>query len=366
MADKSYKIKTNSKHGGKEFKAYFKFVGRVKPVRKQDEITKSWEDQPYYLPDNKTKTGKIRRLTQFVIETAESNELKCEIAGMEQEFAYPYSSTHKKSFKIAWKDRLDKSKYPDDTYHIINGTDWDRAETVGKQLETGIWVEVTGSYDFGEYNGKPTIKRNVEGFRLINDGDEVSIGREKFKYVTDFKSPEFREVNYFNMQIGIRSTYQEEGGDTKVNATVLFNGKDRSEPKYVELIVYQKEVSEGKRSLADAFASLNRFDFIEVTGQDNNRGEFGWVEVEETLEDDDPFAEVDPSEKVTRMERVTTGTKKGLEITGYVTNSIMRGLLTEEEISKPENPFANQNNDNATENAEDDPFGYDADELPFE
>jgi hypothetical protein len=361
--DKSVTIKTNKNHGGKEFKTYFKFVGRVKPVRKQDEVSKNWENQPYYLPNNKTKTGKIRRLTQFVLETAESNDLKFEIAGMEQDFAYPYSSKHKKSYKIAWKDRLDKTKYPDDTYHIINGTDWDRAETVGNQLQDGIWVEVTGQYDFGEYNGKLTVKRNVEGFRIINDGDEVTLGREKFKYVTDFKSPEFREVNFFDIQIGIRSTYQEENGDTKVNAVILYNGKDRSEPKNAEFIVYQKEATEGKKSLADAFTSLNRLDFIQVTGQDNNRGEFGWIEVEEKLSEDDPFADVDSSQKVTRMERVTTGTKKGLEITGYVTNSLMRGLLTEEEISKPENLFASESNGSISD--EDDPFGDSSDELPF-
>lgn len=104
--------------------------------------------------------------------------------------------------------------------------------------------------------------------------------------------------------------------------------------------------------MADAFASLDTYDFIEVTGQDNNRATFSYVDVVEELPSDDPFADVDESEKVTRKERVTNGDKKGLEIISYVQGSLMRELLTEEEYKKT----AELTSQNPFESSSDDPF----------
>lgn len=372
MAD--YKIKTNKTHGGKEFKSSFRFIGKVSQISKKDPETDSWEKQPIYKQST-TRTGKPRRLLQFEVETALSNRLRVELAGMEQQFAYPYSSKHKKSHKVDWNDRNDKTKFPDDTYHAIE-VDWDKAERLGKWIKEGDWVEVRGQYQFdtftpdGSSEEKVFVKRIISSVRPIQNGvivnddgttQTVKHAGEEFDYITDFNDPNFREVNYFTMQIGIRSTYQEESGDTKVNATFLDYGKERSEPKDVELIVYQKEVPEGKKSMADAFASLNTYDFIEVTGQDNNRATFTYVDVVEELASDDPFSDVDESAKVTRKERVTSGDKKGLEIIGYVQGSLMRELLTEEEFRKTAavtttNPF--ESNDDPFNNT-DDPFGDD-------
>lgn len=377
MAD--YKIKVNKKHAGKEFKSSFRFIGQVGQVSKKDKDTGSWEKQPIYF-QKATQTGKQRRVLQFEIETALSNRLRLELAGMEQQFAYPYSSKHKKSEKVAWADRNDKTKFPDDTYHAIE-VDWDKAERLGKTIKEGDWVEVRGQYQFDTFSPedgeeKVFLKRVISSVRPIQNGvivnddgttQTVKHNGKEFDYVTDFNDPAFREVNYFSMQVGIRSTYQEESGDTKVNGVFLDYGKERSEPKDVELIVYQKEAAEGKKSMADAFASLNTYDFIEVTGQDNNRATFSYVDVVEELPSDDPFSDVDETEKVTRKERVTNGDKRGLEIISYVQGSLMRELLTEEEFKKTaeltsENPFEtsedpfSQTADDPFANNEEDPF----------
>jgi hypothetical protein len=370
MANKS-PVKLNKKHKGKEFKSRFHLVGKVKPHRKQDE-NKSWFDVPYF-EEKLTTTKKPRRVLTFTIETDKSNDLKIEVAGMEQKFAYPYSQTHKKSFTVNWSDRLDKTKFPDDTYHIINETEYDRTKTIGDKIETGQWVEIKGSYELSSFNDditgnkKVSLKRVIEQFNIIENGSEISLDRtNKITYVTDFDSPDFIEVNKVNMQIGIKSTYQDEDKkDTSVKAVFLSNGELRSEPNDVELTVFYKDVSEGI-PLANAFASLNRLDFIEITGQDNNRANFTYVDIEDKLEDSDPFNEVSSDDKTTRQERVVNGTKKGLEVTGYVKGSIIRGFLTEQEISETasEDPFA--------DNDQSDPFSDDGrpidiseDDLPF-
>ena len=91
------------------------------------------------------------------------------------------------------------------------------------------------------------------------------------------------------------------------------------------------------------------------------------MDVVEELASDDPFADVDETEKVTRKERVTNGDKRGLEITSYVQGSLMRELLTEEEFKKTaeltsENPF--ETSEDPFSQADNDPFGSD-DADPF-
>jgi hypothetical protein len=104
-------------------------------------------------------------------------------------------------------------------------------------------------------------------------------------------------------------------------------GKEASVPKTVELMVYYKEA--GKKTLADAFAGLDRLDFIRVQGKDNNRPEFSLVE--DVKDTDELFDGVD--EQVTYKSWAISGNKKGLEITGVVKNSRKAGFLTEEEIA---------------------------------
>ena len=428
-------IKLNKKHQGKEFRNEFRFVGQVNPVRKKEQDGDSWFDVPFFQ-NTKTRTNKDRKVLQFNVETAYRNELKVELAGMEKDFAYLYSSTHKKSQSIPWADRLDKSKYPDDTYHYIQ-QEWDKTEEIGSFIEEGMWADVRGHYEFDEFtnddgetiktvkriidqvyplkNGEVTITGvkdgdefrvyaspksehqlgygkakegkveikvgwlNPEGGTLYitkvdgdkegaraaydyNEGTKESdrivvrnnidseiqiIGQDNKKhsitYVRNFKDENFVEINKFEMQIGIKSTYQDEKTrDTKVNAVYLSYGKERSVPKDVELIVYYKEAEEGKVSFADAFGRLNKHDFLVVDGIDNNRAEFAQVEVAESVKDDNPFENV--GEKVSSFETVTSGTKKGLEILTYIGGTYKKELLTEEEISKEQtksdDPFA--------------------------
>jgi len=339
MSEKKYQIKTNKNHGGKEFTSFFHFVGRVEPVQRQEE--NSWVEQPIF-EQTKTKDGKPMRRLVFQIETAKSNRLRVELFAMEQEFAYPYSKRHNKVAKVKWKDRNNKEKYPDNTYHLIE-TDWDKIERLSKIVEKGKWVEVKGKYDPDEYTNQNgvnlVLRRLISDVKEVNNGDEIEViengDKKKVKYVCDFDSPEFVEINKFNMQIGIRSTYHDEDTkDTKINATYLVYGKDRSEPKDVELIVHHKPAPKGKKSLAEALAGLEKGDFIEVTGKDNNRAVFSLVEVEEDDDEAELFGDVDDSAKQTKKVMVASGTEKGLEVTGYVKGSLMRGLLSDEEMEK--------------------------------
>ncbi|WP_211750109.1 hypothetical protein [Paenibacillus sp. Marseille-Q4541] len=372
MAD--YKIKVNKKHLGKEFKSGFRYIGKVSSVNKKDPVTDSWEKQPIYT-ETLTKTKKPRRVLQFDIETAESNKLRVELAGMEQQYAYAYSRSENKTLRLDWKDRSNKEAFTNDSYHAIE-VDWDKSERLGKLVQEDEWYEVRGQYQFDTFTPegsdaeKVFIKRIINSVRPIKDGllvnddgttQTVKHSGVEFDYVTDFKSSEFKEVNYVTMQVGIRSTYQDDvTGDTKVNAVFLDYGKEKSEPKAVEMIVYQTEAVEGKKSLADAFASLNTYDFIEITGQDNNRATFTYVDIVEKIDESDPFSDVDESQKLIRKEKVTNGDKKGIEVTGYVTNSLMRELLTEEEFKKAastttEDPFSKVSS-NATSSDDQDPF----------
>ncbi|PYE51562.1 hypothetical protein HUB98_05995 [Paenibacillus barcinonensis] len=369
MAD--YKIKVNNNHGGKEFNSGFHFVGKVKPIKEKDKNTDNWEDIPFYSTEEDGK----KKVFQFIVETALSNELKVKVTGKEKPYAYPYSRQHGKSAKVEWNKRFNKEGYPDNTYHLIE-PEWDRIEKFKEIVEKDCWVEVKGKYipyEFEAEDGKVIkgISRQISFINPINeegkviiDGEvkEIKVDKNTINYVCDFQSPDFIEVNRFNMQIGINTTYQDsETGDTKVNAVVLTNGVERSEPKDVEMMVYQKKVEQGI-SMADAFASLNTYDFIEVIGQDNNRATFAYVDVVEEIGTDDPFSQVDSREKVTRQERVTNGDKKGLEVISYVQSSLMRELLTEEELRKT---VALTSNDpfNSVSNS-DDPFSQ-TDKDPF-
>lgn len=434
-------IKINKKHEGKEFSNNFHFVGLVKPVRKKDTDSDNWYDVEIF-DTNQTQTGKARRVLQFNIETAYKNELKVELAGMEMENAYAYSSTHKNTVKLNWTDRFDKSKYPDETYHLID-TDWDKTEKLAKVIKKDMWVEVKGKYEFNTFindegeeistvkriieyviplkNGEVTItglkendvfkaydapeegnylgmgkankegvatlrvgwlnpeggklyickvENDVEGKRVEQEYNEEVLENDRFTiknnvdsqirlpktdgkgyeyvtYVRKFKDENFKEINSFEMQLGIKSTYQDEQTlDTKINGVYLDYGKDKSVPRDVELIVYYKEAEEGKTPFATAFARLNRLDFLVVEGVDNNRAEFALIEVAEK-EEDNPFEDVE--EKVSDYEQVSTGTKKGLEVLRYITGTFSRGLLTEEEIelnpTKSDDPFTEVNDD---------------------
>ncbi|RJS57522.1 hypothetical protein CJ481_17515 [Bacillus subtilis] len=438
-------IKINKKHGGKEFTNNFRFVGLVKPVRKKDPETDSWYDAEIF-ETTVTQTKKNRRVLQFNIETAPYNELKVELSGMERDLVYAYSSVHKKTVPLPWADRNDKTKLPDETYHVIT-PEWDVTEQLAKIVKPGMWVEVQGQYEFDSFennNGeeiklvKRIIKRvyplkngEVE-IKGVKDGDQFKVydseedgiwlgsGKAKegvakvkvgwlnpdggdlfitkitddgegkrFKvsytddvvetdkikvsnniqsevrvveadgkynyvsYVRDFASEDFKEHNKFEMQLGIKSTYQdEETKDTKVNGVYLDHGKEKSVPKDVELIVYYKEPEEGKKPFADAFVGLKRGDFLVVEGIDNNRAQFTQVQVAES-EEENPFEDV--GEKVASFETVSTGTRKGLEVLRYIGGTWKSEFLSEEEISNEKKP-------------NEDPFAevtVDDDDLPF-
>lgn len=336
MTDTKVNVKINRNHGGKEFRNYFRLIGQVKKNQRKEED--NWVEQPFFQETTTRTTKKPRRVLEFILETAKGNELRIENSGMIRDYAYAYSSTDKKTHRLNWDDRHDKSKLPNETYHLML-PEWDLTEELSKKLEVGAWVEVKGNYQFDSFaNDEDEVinltKRLVTEINPIEDGQEIRLGQDKFNYVTDFDSPDFREVNTFRMQIGIRSTYQdEETKDTKVNATYLSYGKDRSTPNDVELTVYYQEPQPGRDALADSFARLNRFDFMEVQGSDHNRTDFTYVEVEEKADNSNPFANVDEENKVSRMKRVSTGGKKGLEITGYIQGTYFKQMLTEEEIT---------------------------------
>lgn len=331
MADNA--VRLNKKHGGKEFNSFFRFIGQVKQYNKF--VDKKPVPQPFYVGDGVTSTGKPKRAVVFDLYTAKNNQLKIELNGYEKPNAYITSSKTRQTFPIAWNDRNDKSKYPDETYHLMT-QEWDLAEEVGNTLEEGMWVEIKGKYDPDSWVSDGTerfvTKRIITSVTPIENGQEIKNGKDKFNYVTDFESPDFKEVNYFNMQVGIISTYQEEETkETKVNGVYLAYGKERSTPKEVKLFVPFKQAAEGKTSLSDAFAGLNRLDFLEVMGVDHNRVEYTQVEdVKEELFD--PFADVE--ETTARTKWAVSGQVRGLEVTSVVQGSYIKGMLSEEEIEK--------------------------------
>jgi hypothetical protein len=325
-------LKLNKVHGGKEFSAFFRFIGQVKNHKQG--MGEDVKTKPIY-ENTRTKTNKARRVLQFDIMTSKGNKLKVELAGMEMPKAQAYSSADKKSISVDWKDRFDKKKYPNATYHLID-TPWDLTEEIGSNLKEGDWVQVKGKYEFDAFKKDdgtevPVVKRIISSVEIIEDGQEVSFKGEKFNYVCDINSLDFKEVNYFKMEIGINSTYQdEETKDTIVNSYFMTYGKEKSSIKDVKLTVYNKET--GKKSLSDAFALLNRGDFVKVEGTDNNRVEYVWTDKEVKEVDGDPFADVE--EVATERELVISGSKKGLEITKVINGSLIKEALTEDEMDR--------------------------------
>ena len=326
-------MKLNKTHEGKEFRSYFRFIGQVKQT-----ITGTSDNFKIHpiFDTTTTKTNKPRRVLQFDVLTNKFNNMPLQLAGMEKDFVYLFSSTEKKSHKIKWADRLNKKKYPNDSYHYMK-SEWDLSEEIAGTINEGDWVEVKGKYEFGKFvndEGKefPVIKRFINSVEKVENGQEIVLRDKKTKiiYVTDFESPEFVEVNEFNLEVGIKSVYQDE--DTKdviVNGVFLDYGKEKSTPRDIKLTIPYKEAVEGKLALADAFTRLNEYDFIEVVGTDNNRPIF--AEVEPDDEEEDLFADVDETVAQTRM--VISGNKKGLEISSVVKGTHQKKLLTEEEFT---------------------------------
>jgi hypothetical protein len=325
-------LKINKNHEGKEFKSYFRFIGQVKQT-----ITGTSDNFKIHpiFETKTTKTDKPRRVLQFDVLTNKFNNVKVELAGMEKDYVYLFSSTEKKSYKIKWEDRLDKKKYPNDTYHYIQ-SEWDLSEQIASDLNEGDWIEVKGKYQFDKFvndEGKeyPVIKRIINSVEKIEDGQEIVLrDKTKINYIIDFESPDFVEVNYFGLEVGIKSVYQEEETkDVIVNGVFLDYGKEKSTPKDIKLSVPYKEAGSGKVALADAFTKLNKYDLIEVVGTDNNRPIFAEVEADEN--EDDLFGNVDETVAQTRM--VISGNKKGLEISAVVKGTHQKNLLTEEEFT---------------------------------
>lgn len=332
-------MKINKKTQCKEFYNNFHFVGQIKcHARGSGDHA---EIKPIYAT-TQTKTHKPRRVLVFDLLTAKYNKLKIDLSGMEFDSVTLYSSTAKQSYRIPWADRLNKSKYPDQSYTVIGGTDWDNCELWGNLLSEGMWVEVKGKYEFDTYQndeGKTflTIRRKPTSISTVKDGQEIILHtKERINYVCDFDHENFQEVNGFNLELGIKSVYQDDATrDVKVNGVFLANGKNRSVPKDIELKVYYKQALPGKQSLADAFTKLNRLDFVKVHGVDNNRPEFGEVEVE--TGGFDPFVNVD--EKEANIRRAITGSRRGLEISAVVSGTVVRSMLTDAEITEDEPTF---------------------------
>jgi hypothetical protein len=351
-------LKLNKKTQCKEFKSFFKFVGQVKQT-----ITGTSDDFkviPIYQTTT-TKTDKPRRVLRFDVLTNKFNNIGLQKAGMEFEYAQLYSSTDNKSKSIKWADRFDKSKYPDKTYHLIE-TDWDGTQAIADVIKENDWVEVKGKYEFDKFVNEegqeyPVIKRIINSVKVIENEQEFKIGKNIVKYICDFDDPNFTEINYFNLEIGINSVYQdEETKDTTINGIFLDYGKEKSTPKEVKLICLYKEPENNKTALADAIAKMNKYDFIEFAGVDNNRPVFTEVE-DEADSVDDLFSDVD--ETIAKTKRVISGNKKGLEVTAVVNKTYQKQMLTEEEVQLTvEQKF----NGTVVDDDDDIPFNLDDDE----
>ena len=364
-------MKRNKVHDGKEFQSSFRYVGQV--LKHISGIKEESKIVDFFTEKVTEVKGVPMRQAVFQVATAKYNKLKVELNGFEQELVYPYSSKHKKSAKVKWVDRFNKDKYPDKTYHLID-TPWDTCQNLGDILEEDIWVEVRGEYVFDKYVDEsqqehPVTKRIIKSVNIINPKENTfeewykkeykkdwnkteeittelqnafdgwdnehkkvsyinSDGKEiEFEYICDFDDPNFKEINTGFVELGVRSTYQDEDtGETKVNAVYMSYGKEASLPKEFELDVC-------KPSLANAFAKLNRGDFVKVQVVDNNRPIFSKVESVDKDMEDNPFADLDEEDKVVNTGWAISGNKKGLEIIKQVTGEYVKGMLSEDELA---------------------------------
>jgi len=368
-------LKNSKVHGGKEFQSNFRYVGQV--TKYISGIKEEAKVVDFFTEKITEQKGIPMRSVVFQVVTDKYNKLKVELNGFKQEFAYPYSSKTKKSSKVKWEDRFNKDKYPDNTYHLIS-PDWDVCQSLGDMLQEEIWVEVKGYYDFSKYQAEDSdqeyniTKRIIKSVNIIKPKENTfeewykqgfkkdwdkkeAISSElqdkfdawdkqhkkvsyinqdnkeiEFEYICDFSDPNFKEINTGYIELGIRSTWQDETTkDTKVNAVYMGYGKEASIPKEFEMMVYYKDSV--KTPLADAFAKLNRGDFVKVQIRDNNRPIFSQVEDIDTDQADNPFADVE--EKVANVGWAISGNLKGLEIVNQVTGTYIKNMLSEDELA---------------------------------
>jgi len=381
MADKKNQspVKLNKKHQGKEFNSFYHFVGKIKQAEKWDNELNQPVKQKFYVEDE-TYSGKPFRMLQFAVETAKDNDLDVRLKGYKNDYAYLYNSSTGESQSIKWDDRFDKSKYPNESFHLME-TDWDKIERLNSLIVEGNWVEVKGEYEFGTFHNQEKgeinwRKRKIKDVEPVENGQDITVGKDKkvlmANYVTDFKDENFKEFNHVNMQIGINSVLEQKEDDPTqgvlVNAYFLDYGKEKSTPRKTQLKVDYNKPNEGKISLAEAFLKLERLDFLEVEGTDNNRPIFGNVEVgADKEEEDDPFEDLDEDEFSTKERKAITGTDKGVKIETFVKGSRIKNFLTEEEVTppKPKNEGKDNPFDNNNEEDKDNKDSEDQDENPF-
>lgn len=228
----------------------FKLSGIVVGITKENAFT-----------SGETKFGKLYNTVKFGVKTSPINILNVELYGQEQDFVYPYSSTDKKSQKIAFKDRHNEL---DDTYHIIgiNVTtegseketyvEYDAPEPIHQGFNDGDSVFITGELKPNSY--------------ISNSGELISSFKYSIKSITfkekpiDFDDPKFKETASFEQDIVITDTDL----DKKANK-VIVNGYAvgyADSFKQVQYVIHQDK----NEKLGNNFLKLKFGDYIKVLG----------------------------------------------------------------------------------------------------
>ena len=242
MAKKVFKLE--------ETKGDFKLSGIVVGIAKENTFI-----------EGETKFGKSYKTVKFGVKTSSINIINVELYGQEQDFVYPYSSTDKKSQKIAFKDRHDEM---DDTYHIIgvNVTsegsekqtyvEYDAAEPIHQGFNDGDSVFITGELKPNSY--------------VSTSGDFVSNFKYSIKSITfkekpvDFEDPKFKETASFEQDIIIMDTALDKSTNKVIINCYAVGYADSF--KQVQLVVHYDK----NEKLGNNFLKLKFGDYIKVLG----------------------------------------------------------------------------------------------------
>lgn len=311
----------------------FKLIGKVKGISNENS-----------LREGVTRNDDSYKSLSFFVETSPTNAIRVEMFGMERNEVYFYSSKHKKSKKVAWKNRNDS--FPE--YKLIGVrmglekdekgankqvmlVEYDAIDYIHTHLKDGDSVFVSGSIDFQSYVDRSGNEKESKRYTI----NSISLTKEP----VDFHKEGFKEVASFEQEIVVTNTIIE-GSKLYIGAKVInYKGEDTDTTFVVDT------VAEGGKfaKLANNIKKRMKFgDFIKVFGVCKNEV---ILEEAEAEDDEDDWG----GEKPAGMEYIRNYIQE-LRITAVDSSTYEPKKYTEDD-------FYNEGEEN---------FGDDFEESPFE
>ena len=187
-----------------------------------------------FYNEKETKSGVMRRVLSFGVQTSNENTFYIDLAGMPRDKVYFFrradkdKGIEKDKKEVAWKDRLTYvapegydmigvkvgvTKKTNESGKVINDnktlTDFDAAKEISENLHDGDNVYVRGNIEYSTYNGKHQI-------RFVPT--QVSLSSKEI----DFDAEGFEELALFTQTIvytGCRKS--DEGDEVIVDAKIV-------------------------------------------------------------------------------------------------------------------------------------------------